>query len=143
MKIAVLAAAPILAVSLAHAAEMDCNKGTPWRLPVATPPLKHMEAPIKIDGKALMVMICNCTADAAGKNTGVWLRAYSESASPSSFSTIQATRKMAPLPEAPASGDTQGYYLPGRSCVLAGTATIILAPVDDKVESWGWFAPQP
>ena len=135
-------AVPMLAVSLAHA-DMDCGKGTPWRLPVATPPLKHMEAPIKIDGQAQqMVMICNCTADVAGRNAGVWLRAYSESTSPSSLSASTQRRIAAP-PDPPAAGDTQGYYLPARSCVLAGTATIILAPVDDNVESWGWFALQP
>ena len=132
----------IFATSLAHA-DMDCSKGTPWRLPLPIPPLKHMEAPIKVDGTAgRLVMICNCTADASGRNTGVWLRAYSESSAVTSSSTKSGRRLDTP-PDPPAAGDTQGYYLPGRSCVLAGTATIILAPVDDKVESSGWFALQP
>ena len=111
-------AVSMLATSLAHA-DMDCNKGTPWRLPRPTPPLKHTEAPIKVDGTAgQMVTICNCTDQKPGADGGVWMRASSTK-------------------------DTQPYYLPAKSCVLAGTATIILAPVDDKVESWGWFAPQP
>ena len=141
MRTTATAFASALFAFAAHAADMECSKGTPWRLPLPPPPWKHMESPIKIDGKAeQLVLICNCTADMSGRNTGVWVRAYSET-TPSSMLPSAAQRRVSRT-DAP-TGDTQGYYLPGRSCVLAGTATIILAPVDDKVESWGWFQLQP
>jgi hypothetical protein len=127
-------------------AAMDCAKGNPWRLPLPPPGWSTVEAPIKVDGApGQMVLICNCTAPVEGKTTGVWVRA-----SLSTEFTRNAVRlKAADAPKdgagdggkkdgATGGGGTTPYYLPGQSCVSAGTATIVLAPVD-RVETWGYF----
>ena len=122
--------------SAAAYADMDCNKGLPWRLPLAPPGFDTVESSIKIEGnKGQLIAVCNCTADVAGKNTGVWVRASSE---------INATRSSSPPrnPRAAAGGGTNAYYLPAKSCTFVGSSTVILGPTD-AVETWGYFQVQP
>ena len=137
MKSLAIGIASLLVTSFARA-DMDCSKGTPWRLPLPPSGWSTVESPIKLEGKAgQTILICNCTADAAGKTTGVWVRASSEITP----DNLPARRQAAPKSGSP--GGTHGYYLPVKSCTLASSATIILAPFDSSVETWGWFQAQP
>lgn len=143
MKSLAIGIAMLLTASMAQA-EMDCTKGNPWRLPLPPSGWGEMQAAIKVDGKAQVVLICNCTADVAGKTTGVWIRATPDSAEAARLAAKPAQARPRALPADARSGPggTYPYYLPGKSCAFVGTATVILAPAD-AVESYGWFQAQP
>jgi hypothetical protein len=113
-----------------------CEKGNPWRMPVPTAvDLKEMETPIKLygtDGKA--VLICNCTADRAGKNTGVDVESDDFSERAAAFKARRG------VPQATgASKPRFVHYLPSGSCTTAASGTVALKPGDKTVETWGTF----
>ena len=111
-----------------------CEKGSPWRMPVpADMGLPEMETPIKlygVDGK--LMLVCNCTADKPGKNTGTWV-------SSDDFSERATVQK----PSDPVGNNKPrfAHYLPGQSCTTAGSGTVTLRPADKLNETWGTFEP--
>ncbi len=116
--------------------KVACEKGNPWRMPVpSSVGLKEMETPIKlyaVDGKS--VLICNCTADRSGMNTGVYVESddFSERAG-------TAGRRNAGDPPVGSSKPRFPHYLPGGSCTTAASGTVALKPGDKLVETWGTF----
>ena len=125
-----------VAASVDETLNKACAAGHPWRLGPPPPKYTTTEVAIKLNGAAgRMVTICNCTADVAGKNTGVWVRA---SMSTDTLKEMAATHKVdvrgGELEPGPG---TWPYYLPNKSCTHAGAVTVMLAPADKTVETWG------
>ena len=106
----------------------QCEKANPvWKLAKPVAPLKKMEASIKLYGAdGRMVLICNCTPGA------VWVRSDDLSENATRTTPVKSRVDQTSLPRFP-------HLLPGSSCTVAGSATVVLAPVDDSVESWGTF----
>jgi hypothetical protein len=140
--LALAGAAPSAHAGLDDVLKKACDAGNPWRL---TPPPQGFatsEAPIKLNGAAgRMVTICNCTADAPNKNTGVWVRtSMSEDTRKAVSAALKVPMKPKDIDPGPA---TWPYYLPGKSCVAAGSITVILGPVDNSIETWGTWQIDP
>ena len=136
----VLLAAISLAFAASSQAAVDdllktaCSTGKPWRLPQGAEKFTP-EITVKLDGALnRMVLICNCTADVAGKNTGIYAQALEVVKEKASWKRAQGTAR----PPGPEPGPPNWpYYLPGRACMYAGTATVKLVPADKSVETWG------
>ncbi len=115
-----------------------CAKGNPWRMPVPSAMgMPEMETPIKLygtDGKAML--ICNCSADRAGMNTGVYVESddFSERAG-----APRTRRRKASDPPVGSSNPRFAHFLPGGSCTTAASGTVALKPGDKAVQTWGTF----
>jgi hypothetical protein len=116
-----------------------CEKGYPWRMPVpSTMGLPEMETPIKLygtDGK--MMLICNCTTDVPGKNTGVWVESDDFSERPLVRRNATAKPRVKGDPPVGSSNPRFAHLLPGGSCTAAGSGTEALKPGDKTAETWG------
>lgn len=109
-----------------------CDKGMAWHLPLPQGTWTDMEAAVKVEGAAQLVAVCNCTPDAAGKNTGVWIDSSAAKETLARMGMKAASRGRA---QSNASGTTP-YYLPGQSCAVVGSATIVLRH-GDALDQWG------
>src|SRR6185436_16158317 len=140
--LALAGVAPLAYAGLDDVLKKACDAGYPWRLTPTPQGFSTNEAPIKLNGIAgRMVTICNCTADVAGKNTGVWVRA---SMSEDTRKVVSEVTKLPMKPTDIEPGPANWpYYLPGKSCVAAGSITVILGPVDNAVETWGTWVIDP